>query len=336
MFSSQQETLSIPPQIKWSTLRQRQYVKDRIIQRQEISLHLWQLLQLVVYHAYSIWLFTFNDLKTIIGPSILFALGTSPALSKFGMQDAALADLIPRAPLALLWLWINLLPFTIDNQRHPGSISEDQINKPWRTMPSKRMTPHQARNLVVVLYALAIITSYYIGGLEPCLSLVLLGVWYNDFQGAEGLLSRHLLNSLGYRCFNTGALQVVLGSRGIHSPSTSLLAWEAIVSGIVFTTIHAMDMHDQEGDASRNRKTVPLVVGDNLGRFSIAFFMTIWSIVCPAYVGAPPISSAIIWGLGGLVSARYLVFRTVAQDKKTSKLWNLFMVGIYLLPLCGG
>ncbi|KIW13333.1 hypothetical protein PV08_08521 [Exophiala spinifera] len=268
-----------------------------------------------------------------MGPGLVFALVASPALSVFGMRDAVLVDLLRRAPLALFWLWINLLPFTIDNQRQPDSIAEDKINKPWRTMPSKRMAPRQARNLVLVLYALAIITSLRIGGLEQCLSLVVVGVWYNDFQGAEGVLPRHLINGFGYRCFNTGALEVVLGGRGIHSPTSSLLVWEAIISATVFTTIHTMDMYDQGGDASRNRKTVPLVVGDNLARWSIVFFMTIWSVVCPAYVGAPPIGFALMVGLGGLISVRYLLFRTVADDKKTFKLWNLFMVGVYSMPL---
>lgn len=309
--------------------RQRRGLKSSFQQRQEIGLQ--PLLQLAGYHAYSIWLFTFSDLKTIVVPGLLFALVTSPALSVFGMRNAVPGDLLCQAPSALFWLWINLLPFAIDNQRHPDSIAEDKINKPWRTLPSKRMTPRQARNFVLVLYALAIITSLRTGGLEQCLSLVVVGVWYNNFQGAEGVFTRHLINGFGYRCFNTGALEVVLG--GVHSPTTSLLFWEAIISGLVFTTIHTMDMYDQEGDALRNRKTVPLVVGDNLGRWSIVFCMTIWSVVCPAYVGAPLVGFTLMLGLSGLISARYLLLRTVADDKRTFKLWNLYMVGIYVLPL---
>lgn len=30
------------------------------------------------YHAYSIWLFTLSDIKTILVPSLLFALLTAP------------------------------------------------------------------------------------------------------------------------------------------------------------------------------------------------------------------------------------------------------------------
>ena len=96
------------------------------------------------------------------------------------MQNATPADFLYRAPLALFWLWINLLPFTIDNQRYLDFIAEDEVNKPWRTLPFKRMTPRHARNLVVVLYALAISISLRIGGLEQCLSLVVVGFWYNN------------------------------------------------------------------------------------------------------------------------------------------------------------
>jgi 4-hydroxybenzoate polyprenyltransferase len=333
MSFTQKETLTIKrgETSAFSYLPQQRWMRGGFLQRQGIDVH--QPLQLAGYYAYSIWLFTFNDIKTIVGPSFLFALATSPALSVFGMRNAALVDLLRRAPLALFWLWINLLPFTIDNQRHPDSIAEDMINKPWRTMPSKRMTPQQARNLVLVLYVLAIITSFRIGGLEQCLSLVVAGVWYNNFQGAEGILSRHLINAFGYRCFNSGALEVVLGGRGSYSSSTSLLVWETIISGLVFTTIHTTDMYDQEGDALRNRKTIPLVIGDNLGRWSLASFLIIWSVVCPVYIGAPLVGFALMLGLGGLISARYLILRTIADDKKTVKLWNLFVVGIYILPL---
>lgn len=146
-------------------------------------------------------------------------------------------------------------------------------------------------------------------------------------------MARHLIDGFGYRCFNTGALEVALGGSGVYSLTTSLLVWEAIISGLVFATIYTMDMYDQEGDSSRNRKTVPLVIGDNLGRWSIAFFMTIWLVVCPAYVGAPLIGFTLMLGLGGLISVRYLLLWAVADDKKTFKLWNLFMVGTYVLPL---
>jgi 4-hydroxybenzoate polyprenyltransferase len=334
MSFTQQETLTIPQGAVSAVtyLSNRRWPKDRFPQHRELDLK--QLLEVARYHAYSIWLFTVSDIKTIIAPSLLFALFTSPALSVFGMREADTADFLRRTPLVLFWLWINLLPFNIDNQRHPDSIDEDAVNKPWRTLPSKRMRPEQARNLMLVLYPLAIITSLRVGGTEQCLSLVALGFWYNNLQGADSsFIVRNLINAAGFNRFTTGALEVALGGRGIQSPSTSLLVWQAIIAGIVFTTVQTQDMYDQEGDSLRDRKTVPLVVGDSLGRWSIAFFMTIWSLVCPAYVGAPLIGFALMVGLGGLISARSLLLRSVSDDRKTFKLWNLFLVVNYLLPL---
>jgi len=331
-MSSRQPTPTVSQGAKSAVnyIQKQKWLKCGFLKVQEVDFR--RPLRLAAYHAYSIWLFTYTDLKTIIGPSLLFALVTSPALSVFGMPNAAPIDFLRRAPLSLWWLWINLLPFTIDNQRHAESIAEDKINKPWRTLPSQRMTPGQARNLAISLYSLAIISSFFIGGLEQCLSLIVVGVWYNDFQGAEGVLPRHLINAFGYRCFNTAALEVALGGRDFRS-STSLMVWEAIISGLVFTTIHSMDMYDQEGDASRNRKTLPLAIGDNLGRWCLAFWMTIWSVVCPTYIGAPLIGFVLMTGLGGLISVRYLLCRTVADDLMTFMLWNVFMVAIYMLPL---
>lgn len=66
----------------------------------------------------------------------------------------------------LLWVWINLLPFAIDNQRQPAEILEDKHNKPWQTVPSGRMTRAQAKRLVICLYPAAACVSLGIGGIR--------------------------------------------------------------------------------------------------------------------------------------------------------------------------
>lgn len=49
------------------------------------------------------------------------------------------------------------------------------MNKPWRTMPSGRMNPAQARKLMFCLYVVAAFISWKIGGLTQCLALMALG-----------------------------------------------------------------------------------------------------------------------------------------------------------------
>jgi hypothetical protein len=130
------------------------------------------------YHIYSIWLFTYSDIKTIIVPKTIFgALGALSAPS-FGFRLIHIPSPLEvslRLPLTILWVWINLLPFAIDNQRHLSSIEEDKINKPWRVMPSGRMIPAQAKRLMLCLYPVAALVSWQIGGFPQCLALMVLG-----------------------------------------------------------------------------------------------------------------------------------------------------------------
>ena len=288
----------------------------------------------LAYHLYSIWLFTFSDIKTIILPSFAFALCTAFAAPVFAISPAPhMIDIFYRAPLSIFWIWINLLPFAIDNQRRPAAIAEDLINKPWRTMPMKRMTPSQARTMMVLFYLVAVSASLRIGGSLQCFSLVALGCWYNGMKGAdEGCLIRNLINACGFNQFMSGAFQVLLGDK-FNSSTTALRSWLFLIAAVVFTSVQTQDMYDQEGDSIRGRHTVPIVYGDILARWSIAVAMSFWCFFCPWYMCCPPIAIILSVTLGGSIAARTLTFRNVSDDKMTFRLWNLWMVNLYTLPL---
>lgn len=134
------------------------------------------------FHLRSIWLFTFSDLKTIVLPSTTFGLvnglavslnsGTLPSVTP---QSLGPHQIVIRTLLVTFWVWINLLPFAIENQRQPSSIRGDLVNKPWRALPSGRLSPQVAKRLTIVLYPLAVIVSSFLGNLPQCLTLILLG-----------------------------------------------------------------------------------------------------------------------------------------------------------------
>ena len=107
--------------------------------RTNINFILYRLLavaQVCKYHLYSIWLFTSSDLKTIIGPSFVFGATNALAGAEYGLKssDQGLSRaIVQRLALVLLYVWTNLLPFAINNQKSSDAIKEDAINKPWRT-----------------------------------------------------------------------------------------------------------------------------------------------------------------------------------------------------------
>ena len=299
-----------------------------------------------VFHTRSIWLFTFSDLKTIVLPSTTFGLVNGLAVSLNdgnlpfpNLQCASPKRILLKTPLMFFWVWINLLPFAIENQRQPSSIKEDSVNKPWRSIPSGRVSPQVALRLVLTLFPLAVIVSLFLGNLPQCLALILLGYWYNELNGADAsCLIRNFINAGGFICFSSGAMQIAIGGEcGARQNSIFALGpfgwWYILIAFVVFTTVQTQDMPDQRGDAARNRKTVPLVMGDASARWTIAIPMTVWSCITPRLWRSSIVGYTTPAILGAVIAVRTLSVRSERGDEMTFRLWNLWLVSIYLLPL---
>ena len=288
-------------------------------------------LKAAAFHIYTIWLFTASDMKTIVGPKTIF--GTMSAISApvFKLQALPLPSMLGRVPSVAFWCWINLLPFAIDNQRQIEAVREDALNKPWRPLPSGRLSATQAMHLMLVLYPIAIAASFRLGGLNQSIMLIFLGYWYNDCGGADkNCILRNTINGAGFICYTSGAMEVAY-----RSPirfTMPLVQWFVIIGVVVSTTVHTQDMYDQAGDSARHRRTVPLVVGDLKSRWTIAVSVIFWSWFCPWFWGDRYGYIAPIL-LGTAITHRTLARTSVKEDKNTFKLWNLWMVALYSLPL---
>ena len=141
------------------------------------------------YHIYTLWLFTYNDLKTMVISSTAFALFYGIPSLKYRTTLSHTSDpmmLVNRIPIILLWSWVNLLAFAVDNQRQASALEEDRLNKPWRPMPAGRLTGAQARKLALTVYPLAFVASLLLGrGTFQCVSLVFFGYLYNNLKGGD-------------------------------------------------------------------------------------------------------------------------------------------------------
>lgn len=287
----------------------------------------------ILYHLHSAYLFTFSDLKTIVGPKTAFGVISVLSASVFNIPSIPPpSSVLCRVPLVAFWTWINLLPFVIDNQRQSASVREDSLNKPWRPLPTKRLTQAQARYSTLTLYPVALVTSVLLGGVDQCLALMVLGFWYNDCVGADAsFVVRNLINACGFVSYTSGAMEVALGRPLPHN--LILNQWFFVVGAVVFSTVQIQDLHDQAGDALRGRHTMPLVVGDAPCRWMIAVPMLFWTWFCPwfwslsaAAFGPPAI-------LGGAVVVKMLLQRTVKDDTITFRIYNCWLVSLYLLPM---
>ena len=102
---------------------------------------------------------------------------------------------------------------------------------------------------------------------------------------------------------------------------------------IIFSTVQVQDISDQEGDYARGRRTLPLVIGGMPTRWSIVFPLPIWSLLASAFWQLDLVIYVLPLTLSALVSMRILRQRAVADDKITFRMWNAWILTVYVLPI---
>ena len=306
----------------------------------------------IIYNIHTAYLFASKDIKTILVPQILFgilnayssATHLQSPYSPTPAHTTLLLRLALRTPLIIGWTLLNLLPFCIDNQRQPGAIAEDAINRPSRPLPAKRLSPEQAQRWMWSLYAVAFALSCVIGGEVSvcCVALMGLGWLYNDCQISEsGWVGRNVLTALGYAGFGVGATMIAMPatlstSAGTHVAMTldaNTWSWIVILAAVIGTTGQLTDLADFEGDRARGRLTAPIVMGEELARWTVIVPVGVWSVVCPWFWEAKFLGFLLPVMVGKKIVERLLTKTDAGEHKRTFHLWNLWVVILYVLPL---
>lgn len=285
------------------------------------------------YHAYTLWLFTFSDLKTIVIPKTAFGVITllsGPILT--ASPRPGWLTVVRCLPMILMWTWLNLLPLAMNNEHRQDDVEEDKKNKPWRPIPAGRLSIEETKYLMLASYVAAILESACFGALPECLALVVQGWIYNELGAAnDSYLTRNVLNATGYMTFAAGAAKVAC----IHSGTAvrkEAYPWFLLLSLVIATTIQLQDVYDQEGDSARGRRTVPLVLGDGAARLSVGLPIAVWSLLCPAFWRLDARGFVLPVILGAVVIFRLFSYRGVSADKTSFKIYNVWVVVLYLLP----
>ncbi|KAI4131456.1 MAG: hypothetical protein LQ338_001198 [Usnochroma carphineum] len=278
----------------------------------------------------TLYLFTADDMKSIVLLNTICGM----TLTAAARGDLSITEVVIRSPLVYFWVWVNLLLFNVSNQRKPGAIWEDAKNKPWRPLPASRMKSSHTTYLLVVLHPASAVVSYYLGALYPCLAIQFLTFIYNDLELGDEWKMRNVVNAGGFLSFLAGALLVARGSRE-YEYSKQIIPWTFLLGAVIASTMHVQDLYDQEGDKLRGRRTIPLVFGDRNARRSLALAILAWSFLAPAFWKLHATRYIPSVALGLLIVSRLLgkTGRAVASDKRTYKVWSLWIVSLYLLPL---
>ncbi|KAK4675041.1 hypothetical protein QC764_501840 [Podospora pseudoanserina] len=281
------------------------------------------------------WGFVENDFLTFAVPNTIFGIIGAAAGSSAGLvtgPDPSPVDILKRCPTVLLFNAYNLLIFDLANQRSPESIAEDRENKPWRPIPSGKITPEKTRQALLCLLPVALWLNYSFNVWNEGLLIQLLTWYYNDLRAGDSVF-RDAILATSYGLFNLASLRLAIGPH--NSVTHRGHTWTALISAVILTTIHIQDIKDQEGDRQRSRKTVPLLFGDGVARLALAFCVLFWSCACASFWQLTWRSYALPVGLSGFIAWRVLTKREAREDARTWRLWCLWHSMLYAGPLFG-
>ena len=287
----------------------------------------------LLYFLATLWLFTESDFATFVIPDTVFGIFgalAGPLLTTNG--SPTLAHIVSRLPQVLIFNWANLLIFDLANQRHPTAVVEDKMNKPWRPLPTGRISVTQTRQLLLVSVPVVLLVNWLLGAWEETVLLFVLTWMYNDLEGGDqDFVTRNLIIGFAFGLYNRGALRITCGAN--HQITSRGHLCVALISCVIFTTMHVQDMKDQEGDRARGRHSAPLTIGDWSARWTIAVPVSIWSIIYSLFLGIGWSGYLLTSGIGFLIAWRIIALRNVQADRRTWQLWTAWTALLYILPL---
>ncbi|KAF5347406.1 hypothetical protein D9758_011279 [Tetrapyrgos nigripes] len=267
------------------------------------------------HHLKTLFLFTRSDYKTIFFPVLFFSIATTSKIDSFNFLRT------------VIWIWIHLLQANVSNQTFSGH--EDKINKPWRPLPSGRVTPKQARILrwSLMVFCLCLSAVYSRMVFIASFALTIVEIVHDDVGFSGDTVLKNLCNVGGYSTFELGA------ACSMNNGSLSNTGFIALTCScvLIFTTISAQDFADVEGDKLSGRKTLP-IVAPNGSRYYILSALLLWSYFLIHMWGLGPISGGIFIGVGAYVGSRYFRFRDAKNDRLSYLLYNVWLVAAHTLP----
>ncbi|KAH7903082.1 hypothetical protein BJ138DRAFT_1021170, partial [Hygrophoropsis aurantiaca] len=136
---------------------------------------------------------------------------------------------------------------------------------------------------------------------------------HDDLGFSHHPVYKNLCNVGGYLTFELGATLILCGITFIA----------LCISGLViFTTIHAQDFGDAEGDRISGRRTLPIVASEG-SRTYIPAALPLWSLILSTIWDLGPLSSVIFVMMGAFVGTQYFRFRDARHDKLSFVLYNV-------------
>ncbi|KAJ3928261.1 MAG: UbiA prenyltransferase family [Lentinula lateritia] len=252
-------------------------------------------------------LFNQSDMKTIVFPVTVFsqALASHHTVSQFF--------------LAVFWIWMHLLYFTVTNQTFGTSPEEDAVNKPNRPIPAKRISVDSAIILRWVLVPVNLALSLYAGAVPSGMTICVLTSIYCSGGGHSHWLSKNGCCAGFYALFEYGATQIADSSEKLNRNQLGAIIGSAL---IIITTIHAQDFRDDEGDALLGRRTFTLSF-PVFSRITMPILLSVWSIALCLLSEANQFVMLVLVALGAVTGIRFLTLKSAKDDRLSYLYYNV-------------
>jgi 4-hydroxybenzoate polyprenyltransferase len=233
--------------------------------------------QHIRYHFRTLLLFTHDQFFDTIIPGTIFSLLATLSGPSLALPSSPVLPCLVRIPLTSIWLWLIIMQFCLQNQCSTGSPEEDAVNKPWRPIPSRRISLQNAKTLLRATHGVAGLASWYLGTLYPFVAWTALSTLYNDLGGSDRSgLTRNAFCGGFFTCSFGGALMIALGPTGM---SKAALQWTFLVCWcILLTTIQTQEFRDEKGDRLRGRRTLVTELGRTKALWTVYGTVAFWSL----------------------------------------------------------
>ncbi|TFY57492.1 hypothetical protein EVG20_g8526 [Dentipellis fragilis] len=264
-------------------------------------------LQLAKDVAWTLVLFTYTDFKTIFFPVTVFACVCAPVASA------------TRLAQGMAWIWLHLLQCNVSNQYKTAR--EDAVNRPWRPMPSGRVSPAAGHALRWALIPLCVAASL-VYGMDVALvsaGLTATTLVYDEIGLAGHWIGKNACAVSGYAMFEIGATKIMGSTPRLDT--TAILAILCSIS-IILTTIHAQDCPDVAGDRAQGRVTFPIYAPEG-ARLVILCATAAWSLLLTRLWHMNAIAGVLFCTFGAYVGLRYYFLRSVAADRQSYLVYNV-------------
>ncbi|CAG8575415.1 2686_t:CDS:2, partial [Dentiscutata erythropus] len=222
-------------------------------------------------------------------------------------------------------------------------VEEDKLNKPFRPVPSGLVTVKGAQRRLIAFNIIFPIVSYLIGGLPLLISAFIWQAWFVTYK----LLDLNV-NALCKNCFSAfGAwIMFVVSSNLIIGTEFKVSKWWGCepcpfkLSVVIFVlfTLQVQDFRDQKGDKLIGRKTLPLLIGDNICRWLTAIALALsafflygsanYFLILPGVkklnISVPSeftITETVLFAVTAWTCVRLIKYRDQSDDRCTYEIW---------------